>query len=436
MKKVLLGVLAALALVAYVDLARHVAAGPTISTRIFPHYCSGAGNGCEYFLETSLDNIKLTNDVTSANTSVEMQNLTVDGTSTQSGASTFTAAVTMTGNPAPLTISPALSNTSTYMESIAPTGGSGATTYYGLKDVNGAKLTAATNAYGVYVDDNWTGGGTITNGYGLYVTDTGQSTTPTNNYLLYATDGTNQDFSVKHDGTLSSYGGATLASNATTPFTVNATTGAIASGAATVTGNSTVTGTFGVTGNTTLTGTLSESGAATLGSGTTNPFTVAATTGNVSTAGTLACGATTVTGDLTASGNVTGGNLITGGGAFSDSYSTNTNVGTTLKGQIADGSTAVANVIDNTNALTTQGAKDLSVRSNNVEVAYVGFGGAIVSKPGTLAAIGTCTSATEGGMATETNSTGACSAGATATNAGTTHCQIYCNGTNWIQTGR
>jgi hypothetical protein len=35
--------------------------------------------------------------------------------------------------------------------------------------------------------------------------------------------------------------------------------------------------------------------------------------------------------------------------------------------------------------------------------------------------------------ATQTNSTGACSGGTIATTAGTTHCQVTCNGTNWIQ---
>ncbi len=55
--------------------------------------------------------------------------------------------------------------------------------------------------------------------------------------------------------------------------------------------------------------------------------------------------------------------------------------------------------------------------------------------PSALATFGTCTSALEGAIQTETNSTAACSAGATATSAGTTHCQIRCNGTNWIQTG-
>jgi hypothetical protein len=53
----------------------------------------------------------------------------------------------------------------------------------------------------------------------------------------------------------------------------------------------------------------------------------------------------------------------------------------------------------------------------------------------TLANLGTCNTATTGHIAVQTNSTSACAAGATATSAGTTHCVVFCNGTNWIQTG-
>ena len=52
-----------------------------------------------------------------------------------------------------------------------------------------------------------------------------------------------------------------------------------------------------------------------------------------------------------------------------------------------------------------------------------------------LATFGTCAPSVEGEMQTESNSTAACSLGATATSGGTTHCAIRCNGTNWIQTG-
>lgn len=53
----------------------------------------------------------------------------------------------------------------------------------------------------------------------------------------------------------------------------------------------------------------------------------------------------------------------------------------------------------------------------------------------TLANLGTCNAATSGSIGVQTNSTAACSAGATATSAGTTHCVVFCNGTSWIQTG-
>lgn len=56
--------------------------------------------------------------------------------------------------------------------------------------------------------------------------------------------------------------------------------------------------------------------------------------------------------------------------------------------------------------------------------------------PDTIANLGTCNAASEGQERTQTNSTAACSAGTTATNAGTTHCQVYCNSSNWVQTGR
>jgi hypothetical protein len=55
--------------------------------------------------------------------------------------------------------------------------------------------------------------------------------------------------------------------------------------------------------------------------------------------------------------------------------------------------------------------------------------------PAVLASLATCDAGHEGWYATETNSTAACSVGATATDAGTTHCALYCNGTNWVQTG-
>ena len=62
-------------------------------------------------------------------------------------------------------------------------------------------------------------------------------------------------------------------------------------------------------------------------------------------------------------------------------------------------------------------------------------GATIGSMPGLLSRFPACTTTNEGRSATETNSTSACSRGTVATSAGTIHCQIYCNGASWIQTG-
>ena len=52
-----------------------------------------------------------------------------------------------------------------------------------------------------------------------------------------------------------------------------------------------------------------------------------------------------------------------------------------------------------------------------------------------LATFATCTPSIEGQNQTESNSTVACVLGATATSAGSTHCEIRCNGSSWVQTG-
>ncbi len=70
----------------------------------------------------------------------------------------------------------------------------------------------------------------------------------------------------------------------------------------------------------------------------------------------------------------------------------------------------------------------------NVPLTLVGSIG-VGATPQALANFGTCNSSTEGLSGTETNSTAACAVGATATSGGTTHCRMYCNGTNWVQTG-
>lgn len=58
------------------------------------------------------------------------------------------------------------------------------------------------------------------------------------------------------------------------------------------------------------------------------------------------------------------------------------------------------------------------------------------NEPVVLSALPTCNASYEGTGRAQNNSTAACSAGATATNAGTTHCQLYCDGSAWKQTGR
>jgi hypothetical protein len=55
-----------------------------------------------------------------------------------------------------------------------------------------------------------------------------------------------------------------------------------------------------------------------------------------------------------------------------------------------------------------------------------------LANSGTCGAIGT---ATTGQYRTQNNSLAACVLGTTATTGGTTNCVIYCNGTNWVQTG-
>lgn len=52
-----------------------------------------------------------------------------------------------------------------------------------------------------------------------------------------------------------------------------------------------------------------------------------------------------------------------------------------------------------------------------------------------LSTFGTCNSTTEGLYATQSDAAVACVAGVTAANGGSTHCAIYCNGTNWVRTG-
>lgn len=55
--------------------------------------------------------------------------------------------------------------------------------------------------------------------------------------------------------------------------------------------------------------------------------------------------------------------------------------------------------------------------------------------PRPLANFGVCTSSLEGMHGTQSDSSVACVAGVTAGSGGTTHCEIRCNGTNWVRTG-
>jgi hypothetical protein len=109
---------------------------------------------------------------------------------------------------------------------------------------------------------------------------------------------------------------STLAAGNTTITGTLSTSGAATLNSATVTGNAGVGGTLTVTGASTLNNTLDVAGLASLDGGidVDGAFTVADTSGNVSTTGTLAAGNTTITGTLGVSSNVTiDGNLTVSG---------------------------------------------------------------------------------------------------------------------------
>jgi hypothetical protein len=78
--------------------------------------------------------------------------------------------------------------------------------------------------------------------------------------------------------------------------------------------------------------------------------------------------------------------------------------------------------------------------SNPVAIQTVGgapskFNGLISPPIAALASLPSCGAATEGGHAVATNCTG-CSAGSACTTGGSTHCEMYCNGSSYVQTGR
>lgn len=60
---------------------------------------------------------------------------------------------------------------------------------------------------------------------------------------------------------------------------------------------------------------------------------------------------------------------------------------------------------------------------------------AIGATPVNLSTLPTCAAGTEGLYGTQNDAAVACVAGVTAAAGGTTHCALYCNGTNWVRTG-
>jgi hypothetical protein len=89
----------------------------------------------------------------------------------------------------------------------------------------------------------------------------------------------------------------------------------------------------------------------------------------------------------------------------------------------------------NINAQAIGSASTITSGTNVVATTTVLGTTGIKTTPAALSAFGTCNAGAEGTFGTQSNSTAACVLSATATSAGTIHCAIYCNGTNWIQLG-
>lgn len=121
------------------------------------------------------------------------------------------------------------------------------------------------------------------------------------------------------------------------------------------------------------------------------------------------------------------GNVVPSGNIITD---------TSCSGDISADCSTVSGASGNAFTSAAFGATlNLSTLASAVKGTSIASTLGVGSIPAHLSVFGTCNAAAEGRSATEDNSTVACLVGATATSAGTTHCQIYCNGTNWLQTG-
>jgi len=91
--------------------------------------------------------------------------------------------------------------------------------------------------------------------------------------------------------------------------------------------------------------------------------------------------------------------------------------------------------VDSGSTLASAGAFDYHYFNHSNTGNPTTYDEPLIVKPQLLANFGTCNAAMEGARGTQTNSTAACANGTTATSAGATHCEIYCNGAAWKQTG-
>jgi hypothetical protein len=115
------------------------------------------------------------------------------------------------------------------------------------------------------------------------------------------------------------------------------------------------------------------------------------------------------------------------GGLLFDSQTTNGYASSaSLCGSTGCGAVEVSGAGNNGNTFTT-GSNFLGL---------VSFAGGARQPVNMLANLPACTSATENISPTATNCSAACSIGGTCTAGGTTHCQLYCNGSAYVETGR
>jgi len=85
---------------------------------------------------------------------------------------------------------------------------------------------------------------------------------------------------------------------------------------------------------------------------------------------------------------------------------------------------------------TGVGTNSSPVAIQTVGVAPSKFGGLVVPPVNALASLPGCGASTEGGHAVANNCNAACSAGGTCTAGGATHCELYCTGGGYVETGR